>query len=94
MLNAKQMADEIRTYRLADPGLETRHPMPFPTWSARDCRRKTRPIRLMYPDPVAPTETELWFFTRNPFGHIVGRIDLTAPDADERLARYEETAEA
>ena len=69
--------------------------MPIPDL---ECARLSagKPARFVCctPDPVAPKETELWVFTRNPFGHIVGRIDLTAPDADERLARYDETAEA
>ena len=48
---------------------------------------------LLWPNPVAPRETELMVQTgRNCFNpRIIERIDLTAPDADARLARYVET---
>ena len=40
MLNAKQMADEIRAYRLANPGLRNAKTDALPVLeSAADCRR-------------------------------------------------------
>ena len=93
MLNAKQMADEIRAYRLA----KSRKRKRFPCWHAADTALKTRPIRLLWPNPVALSESELWVQTRNfsgAYSRIVETIDLTAPDADARLARYDETASA
>ena len=55
---------------------------------ARERHRAKNP-----PNPVAPRETELMVQTGSICFHprIVERIDLTAPDADERLARYVET---
>ena len=93
MLNAKQMADEIRAYRLANPRKGKR----FPSWHAADTALKTRPIRLLWPDPAVLSESELWVQTQNfsgAYSRIVEKIDLTAPDADERLARYDETVTA
>ena len=92
MLNAKQMADEIRAFRLARPKQRKR----FPTWHAVDTALKTRPVRVLWPNPATPRETEICVQTRH-IGfrpRIIERIDLTAPDADERIARYEETASA
>ena len=93
MPNAKQMADEIQAYRLA----EAKRGIRFPTWRAIDTAPKMRPIRMLWPNPVVLSESELWVQTRNfsgAYSRIVEKIDLTAPDADARLARYDETASA
>ena len=90
MLNAKQMADEIRAYREAGQ----KEGLRLPCWHARDTERKTRPVRLLWPNPTAPRATELMVQTdRISFNsRIVERIDLTATDADARFARYVEAA--
>ena len=89
MLNANQMAKEIRAYRRA----KSKQGKRLPCWHAIDTAMKTRPIRRLWPNPVTPHETELWVQTRNMAfrPRILDRIDLTAPDAGELLARYVET---
>ena len=92
MLNAKQMADEIRAYREA----ESKEGLRLPTWRAVDTERKTRPVRMSGcgPNPVSLSEQHLIVQSGNVCFHpkVIERIDLTAPDADARLARYVETA--
>ena len=89
MLNAKQMADEIRAYREAGPNAKLR----LPCWRAIDTARKTRPVRMLWPNPVAPSERHLIVQTGSVSidPKVIEQIDLTAPDADARLARYVET---
>ena len=89
MLNAKQMADEIRAYREAD----SKDGLRPPTWHAVDTERKTRPARMLSPDPATLSEKHLIVQSGKICVRpkIIDQIDLTAPDADKRLGRYVES---
>ena len=86
MLNAKQMADEIRAY----PEADSKDGLRLLIWHAVDTKQKTRPVRMLWPDPVSLSEKRLTVQSGNialqPI--VVEYIDLTAPVGDARLARH------
>src|SRR5579872_6852294 len=60
-------------------------PMSFP---ARDTAFKTKPARKLAFD-LNGNPYDLWVWTTGRKRDVIERIDLDAPDADARLARYE-----
>lgn len=58
------------------------------SWIVRDGNYRTRPNRVAMIPAFDGRTTELVVFETGKRGKVIERIDLRAPDAQDRLARY------
>lgn len=99
-LTAADLIQRQKAFLRADNERMNRRPSGTPRYSWRvdnpidpvcitagDTAFKTRPTRILTFD-VNGSATDLWVWRSD--GKVIERIDLNAPDADARLARYEE----